>query len=472
MPQTKIENMKTGILWWRNDLRLADHEPLHRALNECECIVPVYVIDRDLMETSAYGSAKIGARRMQFILESLADLKASLRKIGGDLIVEYGDIPEILRQIATRYEAADIYAHKEVTEEEILQEEKVAAIPGVKLHLWQGATLFHPDDIPFEISKIPDVFTQFRKRCEKYTEIRTEIPRPEQIRIPSELVTKPIPSLSDLRMQPAPISEKAAIQFMGGETEAWNRLREYFWDTHQLESYKFTRNGLLGKDYSSKFSAWLAQGCISPRSIYHEVQRYESEVKKNVSTYWLVFELIWRDYFRFVAMKYGNRLFFPGGIRSEEVDWKVDERLDAWKEAKTGIPFVDANMRELNETGFMSNRGRQNVASFLVKDLEQDWRYGAAYFEQELIDYDVTSNWGNWAYVAGVGNDPRENRYFNVYSQASRYDTKGEFVKHWFPELDHLSSNVHNPWLDDQFQKEFPESVFANPLFVPERWGL
>jgi deoxyribodipyrimidine photo-lyase len=131
-------------------------------------------------------------------------------------------------------------------------------------------------------------------------------------------------------------------------------------------------------------------------------------------------------------------------------------------------------MRELNQTGFMSNRGRQNVASYLVKDLRQDWRYGAAYFEQELIDYDVTSNWGNWAYVAGVGNDPRENRYFNILSQASRYDQNGEYVKHWIPELREVpNESVHAPWKLSDAEKSkfgFHVTVYSKPIHVNQKW--
>lgn len=117
-----------------------------------------------------------------------------------------------------------------------------------------------------------------------------------------------------------------------------------------------------------------------------------------------------------------------------------------WAEGQTGIPFVDANMRELNQTGFMSNRGRQNVASFLVNDLGIDWRWGASYFESMLIDYDACSNWGNWMYVAGVGNDPRENRYFNILKQAQNYDKKGEYIRHWIPELSGIMGfDIHQP---------------------------
>ncbi|MEM7660420.1 MAG: DASH family cryptochrome, partial [Bacteroidota bacterium] len=235
------------------------------------------------------------------------------------------------------------------------------------------------------------------------------------------------------------IDQRSVLPFQGGESAAKERLHQYFWKQDLLRTYKETRNGLIGADYSSKFSAWLSLGCISPRFIYQQVKAYEKERKKNSSTYWLIFELIWRDFFRFIAKKHGNQLFLPGGLKGSSRSYQNREAdFEAWREGNTGFPFIDANMRELKTTGFMSNRGRQNVASFLVHDLKIDWRWGAAYFESQLLDYDVCSNWGNWNYVAGVGNDPRENRYFNTLSQAKRYDAQGEYLKLWVPELAEL----------------------------------
>jgi deoxyribodipyrimidine photo-lyase len=163
------------------------------------------------------------------------------------------------------------------------------------------------------------------------------------------------------------------------------------------------------------------------------LKKFECQFGANESTYWLVFELLWRDYFRFMMKKYNNKLFQQAGIQNKEVPVNPHDAksLQIWIEGKTGVDFVDANMIELRRTGFMSNRGRQNVASYLCNDLKLDWRYGAAYFEQQLIDYDVCSNWGNWAYLAGVGNDPRGNRYFNIEKQASDYDKDKIFRNLW-----------------------------------------
>lgn len=174
-------------------------------------------------------------------------------------------------------------------------------------------------------------------------------------------------------------------------------------------------------------------GCLSPREVYHEVKKYEVAHGANKSTYWMIFELLWRDYFRFMMKKHRNRLFLSGGIKDTAAKWakpKLDV-LQRWINGETGQDFIDANMRELQLTGFMSNRGRQNVASYLCHDLHIHWRYGAAYFEELLIDYDASSNWGNWAYIAGVGNDPRDARRFNPQKQASDYDAKKIYRDLW-----------------------------------------
>jgi deoxyribodipyrimidine photo-lyase len=231
-------------------------------------------------------------------------------------------------------------------------------------------------------------------------------------------------------------------------------MNEYIWEGDHLKNYKKTRNGMLGANYSSKFSPWLAVGALSPRMINKEVRKYEDERVSNQSTYWMIFELIWRDYWKFLFVKYDPQIFYPGGIQDKQVDWQHDPELfKRWADGTTGFPFVDANMRELKHTGFMSNRGRQNVASVLAKNLGIDWRWGAAWFESQLIDYDVYSNYGNWAYVAGVGTDTR-NRYFHIVNQAKKYDNEGEYMQHWLPEL----SNVPRKLLPE-FHEQNPEEL-------------
>ncbi|MFK7925617.1 MAG: DASH family cryptochrome [Bacteroidia bacterium] len=446
-----------GILWFRNDLRLHDNEALHQALEHTQEVIPVYCIDPRHFEQTNLGFSKTGSYRAKFLIESLIDLRKRLRSKGSDLLIVEGKPEEVLIEIAHQYNAGGVFAHQEVTDEELQVEtalEKRLFAEGIGLEMFWGATLYHLSDLPMPIRSLPEVFTNFRKEVEKFAPVRECLATPEVIPSPHLTGSAALPSFDSLALDTPNLDERSVLAFSGGETEGLMRLQSYIWDQDCLKTYKETRNGLLGADYSSKFSAWLALGCLSPRKIYEEVKRYESLRKKNSSTYWMVFELIWRDYFRFVARRYGNAIFFAKGIKgtfSKEISLVSEERqwhhFEAWRDGKTGFPFVDANMRELAETGYMSNRGRQNVASFLVKDLGVDWRIGAEYFESQLIDYDVCSNYGNWIYVAGVGNDPRENRYFNVISQAKRYDVKGEYVKHWLPMLADLPSQfIHEPW--------------------------
>jgi len=258
---------------------------------------------------------------------------------------------------------------------------------------------------------------------------------------------------------------RAVLRFKGGETVAKKRLQSYFWQADCLREYKETRNGMLGANYSSKFSPWLALGCISPRYINDQVIKYEAERVKNNSTYWLIFELIWRDFFRFIVAKHGNQVFQIKGMQGVDIPWHEDwQSFKLWQQGKTGYPLVDANMRELANTGFMSNRGRQNVGSFLTKNLGINWQMGAEWFESLLIDYDVCSNWGNWNYTAGVGNDARGFRYFNISKQTKDYDPKGEYIKHWLPELASLPGDkVREPWkLSQAEQKLYKVRIGVN----------
>ncbi|NEP15915.1 MAG: DASH family cryptochrome [Leptolyngbya sp. SIO4C1] len=447
------------LIWFRNDLRLHDHEPLHRALEQNAQIIPVYCFDSRQFGTTAFGFEKTGGYRAQFLRESVAGLRQALQDRGSDLIVSYGKPEDEVIALAKALKVDAVYWHEEVTAEELAVDralEKQLKQLKVGYEVYWGATLYHPDDLPFEIDNLPEVFTSFRKKVEKNSSIYPTFPTPDRLPALPECDRGDIPTLEQLGLTPQSIDERGVLSFAGGTAAGLARMQHYFWEADCLRRYKETRNGMLGADYSSKFSPWLALGCLSPRRIYEAVQAYESERTQNNSTYWLIFELLWRDYFRLVCAKHGDRVFYKGGLRGLDIEWKQDwERFDRWREGETGYPLVDANMRELAATGFMSNRGRQNVASFLTKNLGIDWRMGAEWFESVLIDYDVCSNWGNWNYTAGVGNDARGFRYFNIPKQSKDYDPEGKYVKHWLPELQKVPiKKIHTPWkLDREEQK-------------------
>ena len=424
------------IFWFRNDLRLHDNEAFLKAAAAGN-IIPVYVFDERNFENRWLGFKKTGVIRAKFLLESVQNLRENLRKIGSELVVRVGKPEEILAKMAKDVEAAAIFASKACTQEETDIEanlSKKLKPLNIDIELIWTATLFHVRDIPFNINQLPDIFTNFRIAVEKQSKVRKTFDSPTQLSDYQGVTCGEIPTLQDLGYENEPeFDERSVLKFVGGESEGLKRLHEFIWEKDLLKTYKETRNNLIGGDYSSKFSAWLSLGCLSPRTIYEEIKKYETEKLKNDSTYWLVFELIWRDYFHLIALKYGTRLFKASGIKFDlKKKWKRDREVFLqWALGETGVPFIDANMNELRKTGFMSNRGRQNVASFLVKELGIDWTWGAAFFESQLIDYDVCINWGNWNYIAGVGNDPREDRHFNIKKQAEMYDAKGEYVKLW-----------------------------------------
>eukprot|EP01122_Echinamoeba_exundans_P007245 TRINITY_DN2180_c0_g1_i2.p1 TRINITY_DN2180_c0_g1~~TRINITY_DN2180_c0_g1_i2.p1 ORF type:complete len:488 (+),score=48.84 TRINITY_DN2180_c0_g1_i2:489-1952(+) len=426
--------------------------------------------------------------RAKFQIESVADLRQSLRRLGSDLVVRVGRPESVIEALSSQgLEIDSVFLHKDVAYEEVQVEAKIKKTCSEKKiefkPFWGGLTLHHVDDLPFPIhgkgSDVLNVFTMFRKSVENSDKPpRAPLDTPGQIpQLPSGISCGDIPTIAELLQLgdnlefwesnkgtfsiPHGVDASKVNSFTGGESVALNHLDQYIWKRELITTYKDTRNGLVGMDYSSKFSVWLANGCLSPRTIFAEISKFEKQRVANDSTYWLVFELLWRDFFKFLTLKHGHKIFQLSGLKDvyggKDKSWKTDTNLfQRWADGRTGYSFVDANMRELNATGFMSNRGRQNVASFLTKDLFIDWRMGAEYFESLLLDHDPCSNFGNWLYVAGVGTDPREDRYFNVVKQGFMYDAKAEYVTLWFPQLKDLPSTdlKHRPFLLSVPQQE------------------
>ena len=276
-------------------------------------------------------------------------------------------------------------------------------------------------------------------------------------------------------MPTMPSGVESAHPFGGGSTAGHERVVHLI-ESGAMSAYKDTRNGLLGLDFSTKLAAWLALGCITARHVHWMLMDFEdgkSDVGKDAAGYGkgenkgtaaVRFELLWRDYMRLCTRKFGTHLFYLDGYRQDKDatfkfisspftystkkknakgvnDDDTRTRIERWVKGQTGTGLIDASQRELFLTGWTSNRARQNVASYLAKHLGIDWRIGAEWYEANLVDYDVSSNWGNWQYVSGVGNDPRGDRVFNPVKQAVDYDTNGEYVRAWVPELRDVGRN-------------------------------
>ncbi|BFZ54818.1 hypothetical protein PYCC9005_001855 [Savitreella phatthalungensis] len=475
---------KTLLYYHRRDLRLHDNKVIQQLVErqgEYTSFVPIYIFPAHQIEVSPFlkqevtknpekrgevrgrfGAWRCGQFRLKFLCDAIWDLKQSYKSKGADLIITAGRsekiIPQIVELLQSKDEQVELWYQEEYTTEEIREQNRLRkALPkDIVVKSVEENTLIERDQLKFPIEKLPNFYTEFRKKQEPLDYVRkpydapSKLPPPPTIDLSFQndyLVPEDKAKALHQLLEPVggdiEVPEHSAHPMQGGETNALKRLDFYLSGGKQAPAttYKQTRNQLLGHAYSTKLSAFLAIGCLSAKLIHHRLLQLEQEyeLEGNPSTYWIRFELLWRDYFKFIGLKFGHHLFTKEGLKRKaiEYEWKGADTVEAerWKRGETGVGMVDAAMREMNHTGYMSNRARQIAASFLCKDLDVDWRVGAEYFEMQLIDHDATSNWGNWQYQAGVGNDPRGSRRFNPAKQAHDYDPKGEFIKLWVPEL-------------------------------------
>ncbi|SNX28040.1 deoxyribodipyrimidine photo-lyase [Polynucleobacter meluiroseus] len=413
----------TAIYWFRSDLRLRDNPTFIKACKEAEFLLPVYIHSNHLEEEAAWGFPRVGGQRKAFLQESLEDLRTQLRAMGSDLVELSGDILEVFEELRTKLDANQIYCEQIKAPEE-LEQVAILSHAGFELKsIWQSSML-DPQDLPFKAEDMPDVFTQFRQQVEKH-KIRFAKPVDAPVSIP------PLPSSHRVQDQATTFDASSSKKsFLGGETSALAHINQYF-ERRLPDTYKQTRNGLVGMDYSSKFSLWLAGGCCSARLIAKQLAEYELLYGANDGTYWLWFELLWRDYFRFLHFKFGNKLYRSRGLGAAPSNQFNEAKFQQWASGNTGESLIDAGMRELSTTGYLSNRMRQVVASYWIYNMKGDWRAGAAWFESQLIDYDVYSNQGNWLYIAGKGTDPRGGRPFNVAKQTQDHDPDAIYRNMW-----------------------------------------
>lgn len=433
---------KSSLFWFQNDLRVQDNPALMQAASQSERLLCLVIIDPSQFRPGRYSTKALGAARWQFLQQSITDLQATLATQGQQLLIRVGQPMQVMAELITEVGMDAVFSsyhpgHYERHRWELLQQRYPY------LH-WQQAhsnTLFDAAELPFSINELPDSFSKFRRKVEGLT-------------VPTATAAAKLPPPpGNLRLanDVTPTTARLDNGFSGGERAAHEHLQSYFSQAHASE-YKEVRNELDGWRNSTKFSAWLATGCVSPRRVYDYLKAYEQRAGANDSTYWIYFELLWREYFHWYGYRYGQRLFAFGGIKQSSPSTSFyPTRFQKWCSGNTPYPIVNACMKQLNATGFMSNRGRQLVASCLVNELELDWRYGAAYFEQQLVDYDVASNWGNWQYLAGVGADPSGKRWFDLAKQTQLYDPQHTFIERW-------QGQQHSMPLDDVDAADWPVS--------------
>lgn len=359
------------------------------------------------------------------------------------------------------------------------------------LQLFWGFELYHRDDLPFDPARRGfNTYSSFRRTVEERCRVRPPLPPADLRRSKAAewagFSRAPLPSVEELIGADAaaafrpPADAPAELRWKGGETAALERVDEYIFQSESLgldyvgatmttDASKST----MRDKAMSKFSPWLAHGCVSARLLYAEVQRYERERRKNKSTYWIVHELCWRDFVRFGTLHAGSSVFKLGGLENKQPrwDWSQDRKLlDTWIAGLTGFPFIDAFMRELKSTGYCNHMGRETAGWFLICDLGIDWRMGAEWFEHVLLDFEPAANYFNWAYrcLPAIGKQmPPKTRLqtIEVLHWGAQHDPDAQWIKRWIPELRSLPGTVaREPWrlgLQDRRPEVSPEALAA-----------
>ena len=463
--------MRSTLYWFRNDLRLHDARALQEAVAHAharqQSLLLVCVHDPAQEAETPWGFRRMGPHRRRFLAETWLDLQVALGALGQQLVVLQGDPVTVLADLAQRFEVDCIFCEAIAAPEEQAQVMALQARQ-IRVHSTWQSSLLEPESLPFDVLDLPAVFTPFRQLVERAGTAPlpplaplTSLPAPPavhgdnwpgQLLHPTQWLQKnpitgaagadfkntkhsntPQPtaaSAASASSTAATTSAKEAPAGRGGESAALAHLAQYLTPPWP-DRYKQTRNALQGQHTSSHWSPWLATGAVSARTVWAHLQHYEKAHGANDGTYWLWFELLWRDYFRFLHLQHGRQLYVAKGLSQLPRPSHFPKDFQRWCDGNTGEPIVDAGMRELAATGYTSNRMRQIVASYLVHDLACDWRAGAAWFESQLIDFDVYSNQGNWLYISGRGTDPRQGRRFNPAKQTQDHDAEGRYRQRW-----------------------------------------
>jgi deoxyribodipyrimidine photo-lyase len=421
--------LSCAVVLFTRDLRVRDQAPLATAAREAETVVPLFVLDDELLRRGC-GSPN----RLAFLLDCLRDLDRSLRERGARLVVRRGDPVEEALRVAGECDAdaihlsGDYSAYARRRRERL---ERAGAAAGVRLRVHPGVTVVEPGELLPAGGDHYRVFTPYWRAWAEHPRRRRHR-APRELALPSGIRAGRIPALDRLTAgSPSPDLP------CGGETAARERLGR--WLRSGLGDYERSRDDLSAGDGTSHIGADLHFGCLAPESVLARVEGRPGGAA-------FARQLCWRDFHHQVL---AARPDIPhADYRGRGDRWRRSRRqAEAWREGRTGYPLVDAGMRQLAREGFMHNRARMVVASFLTKTLYIDWRTGADHFSRLLVDADVANNVGNWQWVAGTGNDTRPNRVLNPLRQAARFDPGGEYVRRYVPELAAVAGGaVHQPW--------------------------
>lgn len=394
------------LVWFRNDLRSHDNEVLVRALEQGNQMIPVYCFDPRHYAFQETGIRKTGVLRAEFIRRNVQALRDVFRQAGGDLFVTHGPPAEVLPALCERWKVDEVYHHREVAFEETEVSGKVETAlwkQQINLRHFIGHTLYHKEDLPYPIKDIPDSFSQFRKKTERESSVRPGFEKPTTYRFAEFEQDSVIPTLSELGYEAEEIALTENLTLRGGEEAAFLALDQFI-ETPQAF------------DHGTGLSPYVSVGSLSPNTYYHKLTRAIQTQGQNKALKEQLQQLLWRDYFRFMFKKHGNRFFQAGGItgqipESTSADEDVFER---WTRGETGVKLIDDSMKRLRTNGLISGLQRSVSASYFVHEMGGDWLKGAAWFEDKLLDYNPCTNYGNWAHIAGVGSSTRENKPMNL----------------------------------------------------------
>ncbi|MFJ3549034.1 cryptochrome/photolyase family protein [Streptomyces sp. NPDC090114] len=440
--------MTVAVVLFTSDLRLHDHPPLHAALKAADEVVPLFVLDPGI-----HAAGFDAPNRSAFLADCLNDLDASLRRRGGRLLIRHGPVVRKVREVAAECGATEVhmaagvtgYAHRR---EERLREELRGG--GAVLRVHEAViTAVAPGAVTPSGSDHFAVFTPYFRRWSQEP-LREPLSAPRTVRVPDGMRGEPLPD----RAKAAGASPGLPT---GGESAGRDRFSR--WTRSGLSSYEDRHDDLAG-DATSRLSPYLHFGALSPVELVHRARKHGGPGAEA-----FVRQLCWRDFHHQVLAAR------PGAsaedYRTRHDRWRNEddaaEDIAAWRDGRTGYPVVDAAMRQLRHEGWMHNRARLLVASFLTKTLYVDWRIGARHFLDLLVDGDIVNNQLNWQWVAGTGTDTRPHRVLNPLVQARRFDPDGSYVRRWVPELAGVEGRkVHEPWrlpADRRDALDYPEPV-------------
>lgn len=429
--------MTTAIWWIRRDLRLSDNQALMAALAEGGPVIPVFILDPVLLR-----SPYVGFKRLAFLLEGLRHLDADLQRCGSRLLVRRGRPEEELARLLAESRAGVVFAEVDYSPYARRRDDRVAS--RLPLRLLAGLTVYPPQAVVKADGTPYTVYTPFNKAWKSLPRLQAA----DLLPAPTHLVTPDLPGLPI----PADSTLPSSVPFPAGEAEAHRRLSVFTQGvTAPIYDYAHNRN-FLAVDGTAKLSPYLRFGMLSARqSVIAALQAIEAAptaaARQGAET-WLN-ELIWREFYLSILYHFPQVRAQSFRAGYDNISWNNNEAaFAAWTEGRTGYPVVDAAMRQLVQSGWMHNRVRMIVASFLVKDLLIDWRWGERWFMQHLIDGDLAVNNGGWQWTAGVGTDAAPYfRVFNPTLQSQKFDPDGTYIRRWLPELAGVPQKfVHTPW--------------------------